>query len=147
MFFGVDARQSLAYESQEYEKKINQSKFGELGQFYWNSNAKMISLLTNHQKTLLIHEFTEPEITQKLLHLYSKPSSICWSALRLGETSKTMNYLVICFNSIIKLYNTNNKMSYIRSIEVDILIKDKHVIFSSFITNCNSFLVVLTYKL
>jgi len=58
-----------------------------------------------------------------------------------------MNYFVICYNSIIKLYNASNNMSYIRTIEADLLIKDKHVVFSSFITNCNSFLVALTYKL
>lgn len=58
-----------------------------------------------------------------------------------------MNYLVVCVNSIVKLYNANNKMSYIRTVELDLLIKDKHVIFNSFITNCNSFLVVLTYRL
>lgn len=58
-----------------------------------------------------------------------------------------MNYFVVCVNSIVKLYNADNKMSYIRSIELDLLIKDSHVIFDSFITNCNSFLVVLTYTL
>ena len=38
-------------------------------------------------------------------------------------------------------------MGYIRSIENEMLMKDRHVVFSSFVTRCNSFLVVLTYRL
>lgn len=38
-------------------------------------------------------------------------------------------------------------MSYIRTIENELLIKDRHVIFSSFVTNCNGFVVVLSYRL
>jgi hypothetical protein len=38
-------------------------------------------------------------------------------------------------------------MGYIRSIENETLVKDRHVVFSSFVTSCNTFLVVLTYRL
>jgi hypothetical protein len=38
-------------------------------------------------------------------------------------------------------------MSYVRSIENEGLVKDKHVVFDSFVTSCNGFLVLLTYRL
>lgn len=38
-------------------------------------------------------------------------------------------------------------MGYVRSIENETFVKDRHVIFSSFVTSCNTFLVVLTYRL
>lgn len=38
-------------------------------------------------------------------------------------------------------------MSYVRSIENEGLVKERHVVFDSFVTSCNGFLVLLTYRL
>lgn len=68
-------------------------------------------LLTGSNKDILQHFFTVP-IQHKLISFPSSISSVALST----KTYQGMRYLAVCINSLIKIYNAFEGLSYIRTI-------------------------------
>jgi hypothetical protein len=98
-------------------------------------------LLSGNGRDILQHFFTVP-IRHKLVSFPAAISSFTMSP----HPYESIRYLAVCVNSLIKVYNVYEELSYIRTIESLSNTMSGNVIYECGITNCNRYLLTLSYN-
>jgi hypothetical protein len=124
-----------------YEPRQNARGEKEVGSFYWIGENNSMLLLTGNGKDILQHFFTVP-IRHKLVSFPAAISSLAVSS----RSYEGIRYLAVCINSLIKIYNACSELGYIRTIEVLSHALPDNLIFDCAITNCNRYLLTLSYN-